>query len=469
MNTRRGFLNRLSKLLLLPLAIKRPPAPARPPNFVIIFFDDLGYSDLGCFGAKGYETPNIDRMAREGVRLTDFYVAQAVCSASRAALMTGCYSNRVSITGALFPDAKNGLNPNEMTIPKLLKTRGYATGMCGKWHLGSKPQFMPTKNGFDEYFGLPYSNDMWPGNPNARTRSYPPLPLIEGEKVVAENPDQAQFTTQYSEHAVKFIERNRDKPFFLYVAHTMPHVPLGVSSKFKGKTSRGIYGDVVAELDWSTGQILQALKRNGIDDQTLVIVTSDNGPWAEYGDHGGSAGELRGSKGTSFEGGVREPFIARWPKRIPAGSVSHVPAMTIDLLPTIARLAGAELPKDRIIDGRDIGPLLEGKRKGEVHEVLYFYWGYELHGVRSGKWKLHVPHPSKEVTAPASGGMAGTAKEIRVELSLYDLEKDVGETKNVAERNPEVVARLMRLVEEAREDIGDSLTNRKGKNVRPAG
>jgi arylsulfatase A len=463
-STRRGFLDRLSKLLLLPLAIRRPQAAARPPNFVIIFFDDLGYGDLGCFGAKGFQTPNIDRMAREGVRLTDFYVAQAVCSASRAALMTGCYSNRVSITGALFPDARTGLNPAEMTIPKVLKSRGYATGMVGKWHLGNKPQFMPTHNGFDEYFGLLYSNDMRPGG----NRTFPPLPLIEGERVVAENPDQSQLTTQYTEHAVKFIERNRHKPFFLYVAHTMPHVPLGVSSKFKGKTSRGLYGDVVAELDWSTGQILQAVKRNGIDDQTLVIVTSDNGPWAEYGDHSGSAGPLRGSKQTAFEGGVREPFVARWPKKITAGSVWHVPVMTIDVLPTIAKFAGAELPKDRIIDGRDIGPLLEGKRKGEVHEVLYFYWGYELHAVRSGKWKLHVPHLSKEVT-PGGGGMPGSAKETRVELALYDLDKDVGETTNVAERNPEVVARLMNYVEEAREDLGDSLTNRKGKNVRPAG
>lgn len=434
----------------------------------------MGYADIGSFNpnprAMGYETPHLDRMAREGMRLTNFYAAQAVCSASRAALLTGCYSNRVGILGALFPNSTHGINADEETIAEVLKKRGYATGIFGKWHLGHHEPFLPTRHGFDEYLGIPYSNDMWP--PNSRNFNFPPLPLIENEKMIKEvTADvQPQLTTLLTERAVQFIERNRERPFFLYLPHPMPHVPLYASEKFKGKTKRGIYGDVIAELDWSVGQILSALKRSGLDEKTLVIFTSDNGPWAEYGDHGGSVGRLRGSKQTSFEGGMRVPFIARWPKRIPAGSVSHKPLMTIDLLPTLAGLAGAELPRNRHIDGRDIWPVLSGRQKsGDVHEALYFYWGNELHAVRSGKWKLHVPHPSKEVPEPGNGGERGSSRPIKVELSLYDLEKDEGEKVNLAAKHPEVVERLMKFIERAREDLGDSLTKREGKNVRPAG
>jgi arylsulfatase A len=442
----------------------------RAPNFIIIFADDLGYADVGSFGASGYQTPHLDRMAREGVRLTNFYSAQAVCSASRAALLTGCYPNRVGITGALFPNAPKGLNAAEITIAEVLKGRGYATGAIGKWHLGDKPQFLPARQGFDEYLGLPYSNDMWPGNRNFKDGTFPPLPLIDGVKVIAEDPDQSQLTTRYTERAVRFIEQNKARPFFLYVAHSMPHVPLFVSTKFKGKTERGLYGDVIAEIDWSVGEILNALKRAGVDDNTLVVFTSDNGPWLEYGAHGGSAGPLRGSKGTSFDGGVRVPFIARWPGKIQRGSVWNQPAMTIDMLPTLAGLAQADVPADRIIDGRDLWPLLSGKLKsGEVHDALYFYWGYELHAVRSGKWKLHVPHAAKEITEPGSDGLAGKSRPIQVGLSLYDLEKDIGEKNDVQSENREVVDRLMKLVERAREDLGDSLTKRDGKNLRPAG
>jgi arylsulfatase A-like enzyme len=458
-------------LLIVALLILPATSTAqRPPNFVIIFVDDMGYGDIGSFGAKGYATPNLDRMAREGMRLTNFHAVQAVCSASRAALLTGCYSNRVSVTGALFPDAKTGINAAEMTIAEILKTRGYATGIFGKWHLGHLPQFLPTRHGFDEYFGIPYSNDMWP--PNNRNYTFPPLPLFENETVVKEvKADvQAQLTTLLTERAVKFIERNKTKPFFLYVPHPMPHVPLFVSDKFKGKTSRGLYGDVIEEIDWSVGQILTALKNNGLDDNTLVIFTSDNGPWAEYGDHGGSAGPLRNSKGTTFEGGQREPFVARWPKKIPAGSVSPMLLMSFDLLPTLAKLAGAELPKERIIDGRDIWPVLSGKqKKGDVHDALYVYWGYELHAILSGKWKLHLPHPSKEVVEPGEGGKPGRAQPIQVPLSLYDLEKDIGEKTNIADQHPEVVQQLMKFAERARADLGDSLTKVEGKNVRPAG
>jgi arylsulfatase A-like enzyme len=451
-------------------ATRKQRSAQRPPNFVIIFADDLGYADIGSFGATGYKTPNLDRMAREGARLTDFYAAQAVCSASRAALLTGCYSNRVGIQGALDHRAQYGISDKEMTIAQVLKTRGYATAIFGKWHLGHYPQFLPTRHGFDEYFGLPYSNDMWPNHPTAAKGYYPDLPLIENEKVVQLMPDQTQLTTWYTEHAVKFIEKNKDKPFFLYLPHSMPHVPLFVSDKFKGKTKQGTYGDVIEEIDWSVGQALDTLKRLGLDRETLVIFTSDNGPWLSYGNNAGSAGPLREGKGTSFDGGQREPFVARWPGKIPAGAVNSEPAMTIDLLPTIARLAGAEVPKDRIIDGLDIWPLLAGERGARSpHDALYFYWGKELHAVRSGKWKLHLPHPYQHLESAGGGGKPGRYVRRELELSLFDLEKDVGETTNVAAKNPDVVKQLMAFVERARADLGDSLTNREGKNVREPG
>ena len=284
-------------------------------------------------------TPNLDRMAAEGIRLTNFYVAQAVCSASRMALLTGAYPNRVGIQGALNHTATYGINPDETTIAEVLKSRGYATAIYGKWHLGHEQPFLPRKHGFDEYFGLPYSNDMWPRHPQQKD-FYPDLPLIENDAVVKLDPDQSQLTTWYTEHAVSFIERNREKPFFLYVPHAMPHVPLFVSDKFKGKTG-SLYADVISEIDWSVGQILDALKRTGLDDDTLVIFTSDNGPWLSYGNHAGSPGPFREGKGTTFEGGVRVPFVARWPGHIPKGQVAQLPAMNIDVLPTLAALAGA--------------------------------------------------------------------------------------------------------------------------------
>jgi arylsulfatase A-like enzyme len=446
----------------------RSAGTQRLPNIIIIFADDLGYADVGAFGAKGYVTPHLDQMAREGIRLTNFYSAQAVCSASRAALLTGCYPNRVGIRGALNHTANHGINADETLIAEVVKTKGYATAAFGKWHLGHHPQFLPTRHGFDEYLGLPYSNDMWPKNP-AATIKYPDLPLIENEKVIESDPDQSQLTTRYTERAVSFIERHKDKPFLLYLAHSMPHVPLFVSDKFRGKTSRGLYGDVISEIDWSVGQILNALRQNKIDEHTLVIFTSDNGPWALYGDHGGSAAPLRGYKATAFEGGVRVPFIARWPKRLPAGRVIHNPAMTIDVLPTVARLIGAKLPADRIIDGRDLWALLSGaKNASDPHDALYFYWGQELQAVRSGRWKLHLPH-DYDIHTPGNGGGRGKVSRQRIELSLFNLETDIGETTNVADQYPDVVNRLMKYVERARTDLGDSLTGREGKNLRPAG
>jgi len=294
-------------------------AAAPPPNFVLIYCDDLGYADIDAFGSHDWETPNLNRMAKEGMRLTDFHSAAAVCSASRAALMTGCYPQRVGILGALGPKAKTGIHESEVLLPEILKEKGYRTAIFGKWHLGDAPQFLPTRNGFDQYFGLPYSNDMWPKHPT--NKNFPPLPLIEGEKTIETMPDQTQFTTSYTEHAVKFIAENKAKPFFLYVPHSMPHVPLHVSEKFKGKSKQGLYGDVIMEIDWSVGQILAALKEHGLDDNTLVLFSSDNGPWLSYGNHAGSAKPLREGKGTTWEGGHRVSCVARWPGKIPAGSV----------------------------------------------------------------------------------------------------------------------------------------------------
>ena len=447
-------------------------AAQRLPNIVIIFIDDMGYADIGPFGAKGYKTPSLDRMAKEGIRFTNFYVAQGVCSASRAALLTGTYPNRIGIHGALGPNAKHGISNNEMTIAQMLKTKGYATAIFGKWHLGHHPQFLPTRHGFDEYFGLPYSNDMWPNHPEAKAGTYPPLPLIENDKVIQLMPDQSQLTRQYTEHAVSFIARNKDKPFFLYVPHTMVHVPLFVGEKFKGSSKAGLYADIVQEVDWSVGEILNTIKQQGLEQDTLVIFTSDNGPWLSYGEHAGSSGPLREGKGTAWEGGVRAPFIARWPGKIPAGRTNNEPAMTIDLLPTIAKLVKADLPQHKI-DGLDIWPLLKGEAKAKnPHEAYFFYYNTnELQAVRSGKWKLILPHTYRTLgnQAKAKDGIPVKYSNVKAALELYDLESDMGEKNNVADKHPDVVKRLEALAEQARDDMGDSLTKRVGKGVREPG
>ena len=460
------------------MAALRPASPVsaaaqRPPNIILIYADDLGYADIGPFstlkGGQRPRTPNLERMADNGVRLTSFYVAQAVCSASRAALLTGSYANRVGITGALNHTAKHGLNPDERTIAEILKERGYATAIYGKWHLGHLEPFLPLRHGFDQFLGLPYSNDMWPRHPQQKN-FYPDLPLIEGDEVVQHDPDQAQLTRLYTERAVGFIEKNRQTPFFLYLPHAMPHVPLFASSGFAGSTGLGLYADVVREIDWSVGQILDAVTRARLGDHTLIVFTSDNGPWMSYGNHAGSPGPFREGKGTSFEGGVRVPFLAYWQGRIARGTVSNAPAMTIDLLPTFAKLAGAPLPADRVIDGRDIWPVLEQPRQAKPpHDVLNFYWGTELHAVRSGRWKLHLPHPYQSLERAGADGQPGKYVRKEIELSLFDLEQDPGESNNVASGNPEVVRMLLGHAERAREDLGDSLTGRAGKQVREPG
>ncbi|MGZ8940387.1 MAG: sulfatase family protein, partial [Limisphaerales bacterium] len=363
------------------------------PNVVLIYADDLGYADIGAFGATNIATPNLNRLAREGRKFTSFYVAQPVCSASRAALLTGCYPNRVGISGALGPKSKVGINKEEMTLAELVKQQRYATAIFGKWHLGHHPEFLPTRHGFDEYYGLPYSNDMWPQHPEAKAGTYPDLPLIGGELTLELNPDQTQLTKDYTKRATKFIERNKERPFFLYLAHSMPHVPLYASEDFRGKSRAGLYGDVIEEIDWSVGEVMRALEEHALAENTLVIFTSDNGPWLSYGNHSGTAGELREGKGTVWEGGVRVPCIMRWPGRIPANTACDEPAMTIDLFPTIAALVGAELPEHRI-DGKNIWPLIEGARGAKSPQEGYFFYynANDLLAVRSGEWKLVVPH-----------------------------------------------------------------------------
>jgi arylsulfatase A len=442
----------------------------RPPNFVVIFIDDMAYADVGPFGAKDYPTPNLDRMAAEGVRFTDFYAAASSCTPSRAGLMTGCYPQRVGLPYVLGPDAKVGISDGETTIAQMLKPLGYATACYGKWHLGDHAEFLPTRHGFDEYFGLPYSNDMWPRHPENPT-GYPDLPLVEGERVVAYDPDQTQLTTWYTERAVRFIEKNRDRPFFMYLPHSMVHVPLHVSDKFKGKSGKGLFADVVMEIDWSVGRILSTLTRLGLDKDTMVVFCSDNGPWLSYGDHAGSAAPLREGKGTTFDGGQREPTIFWWPGTIPAGRVCGKVASTIDLLPTIAGLAGAQLPQQKI-DGKDIWPLLSTQPGAESpHEAFFFYQGYALEAVRSGPWKLHFPHEYRTLgdSPRATGGIPAKYKQTKTDLALYNLETDIGEQHNVAAQHPDIVERLQRLADAMRQDLGDSMKKMDGTGRRPSG
>ncbi|NNE91064.1 MAG: sulfatase [Verrucomicrobiales bacterium] len=436
----------------------------RPPNVVIIFTDDQGYEDVGVFGAKGFETPHLDQMAAEGRKFTRWYAAQPVCSASRTGLLTGCYPNRIGIHGALGPGSRHGIATSEMTLAEMFKQKEYATAIFGKWHLGDHEKFLPLQHGFDEYFGIPYSNDMWPLHPTAGDR-FPHLPIFDGNDRlrIADAHDQRMLTTWLTTKAVDFINRNKNNPFFLYVPHPQPHVPLYVSDRFAGKTERGIYGDVIAEIDWSVGEILNAIKTNGLDENTFVMFTSDNGPWLSYGTHGGSALPLREGKGTAWEGGVREPCIMRWPGKIPAGTETNTPGMNIDLLPTFAKVIDAELP-DHTIDGKDIWPIISGEKGAEnPHEDGYwfYYKQNELHAVTRGKWKLYVPHGYRTM-AGNPGGTDGTPNPYsagKVEKpELYDLENDISETKNVATENPDVVLTMRAMAMKARADLGDKLT-----------
>ncbi|MBN9117665.1 MAG: sulfatase [Planctomycetes bacterium] len=464
--------------------------PARAPNVVIILADDMGYGDAGCYGNKKIRTPNIDRLATEGTRFTSFYVSQPVCTASRASLLSGCYANRVSMAGALNHQSKVGIHPDEKLLGELLKAKGYATACYGKWHLGDRAPFLPTKRGFDDFAGLPYSNDNGPLHPTMT--DLPPLPFYRGAKITERDPDQSRLTRRFTDLAVEFIAQHQHEPFFLYLPHVMPHVPIFASPGFKGNSPAGLYGDVIEELDGSVGEVLAALKRYDLDKNTLVLFASDNGPFLSYGTHAGSAGPLREGKLTTFEGGVRVPGVARWPGKVPAKRVCDEPLMTIDLLPTLCKLAGAELP-ELPIDGKDVGPVLFGGANARCpHDAYFFYAGDELHAVRSGKWKLHLPHEYLSVNgAPGTDGKPANHGKQRPEamtvsglrgiasrhgykvektgLALFDLEADVGEKENVAEKHPEVVKRLLGYADAARAELGDSLTGAKGKGVRPCG
>ena len=473
----------VSMLSLLTFAQKPEPAGTRLPNIVLIFMDDMGYGDVGCFGATRYVTPNIDRLAVIGMRFTNFYVAQAVCSASRAGLMTGCYSNRVGISGALMPWDSTGISADEELLPELLDRHGYRNCLVGKWHLGHHFPFLPLQNGFHEYFGLPYSNDMWPvdfdGIPASNEKaaqklSYPPLPLMKGNETTREIrtlDDQALLTTSYTEYAVDFITRNRNHPFFLYFAHSMPHVPLAVSDKFKGSSKQGLYGDVIMEVDWSVGEILLALEKNGLSENTLVIFTSDNGPWLNFGNHAGSAGGLREGKGCSWEGGQRVPCIMSWPGRIPQGTICSNIASTIDILPTLCQITGAELPGKKI-DGISILPLLMGSFEANPRDVFfYFYRKNSLENVRKGQWKLVLPHEfrSYEGQLPDNDGWPGAYGKGKTDYALFDLRRDPGERYDVKELYPMVVEELKKLADEMRQDLGDENYNLPGVNSRKSG
>lgn len=427
---------------------------SKTPNFIVIFTDDQGYEDIGCFGSPKIKTPHLDKLAAEGRKFTSFYSANSVCSPSRAALMTGCYPTRVSVPGVLFPRHKEGLNPDEITIAEVLKTKGYATSCIGKWHIGHKPKFLPTRQGFDSYYGIPYSNDMTI-DPEAklaadinlregftldRIKNEKPkknlVPLMRNEEVIEYPCDQTTLTKRYTEEAVKFIEKNEDKPFFLYLPHTMPHIPLFASKKFKGKSDRGPYGDTIEEIDWSVGEIMKALRKNNLDENTLVIYTSDNGPWKLKEGRGGSAHPLRGYKFQTYEGGMRVPCIMSWKGKIPSGTVCDEIGATIDLLPTFANLAGAKIPDDRIIDGKNIWPIISGEKGARSpHEIYYYYKGNRLESARQGKWKVR-----------RSGKKSQS-------VELYDLDNDIAESKNLSQKNPELIQTILKKMDKFDKDL----------------
>ena len=440
-------------LLILILSLSYSSLNAQSPNIIFILADDLGYADLGCYGAAGIQTPRIDQMAKEGIKLTSFY-AMPSCSPSRAALMTGCYPQRVGIPFVVGPEGPNwtkdkfniGLNPREETLAEILKKKGYATVCVGKWHLGHLPEHLPTHHGFDEYFGLPYSNDMWPAN----GKEWPDLPLVEGEKVIETNPDQSQLTQRYTQRALGFIEQHQEEPFFLYLAHSMPHVPLFASAPFQGQSAISLYGDVIQELDASTGAILDKLQELGLDENTLVIFTSDNGPWLDYGNHAGSAKPWREGKLTSFEGGVRVPFVARWPAQIASGTTSDALSGLIDILPTLVETAEATAPS-LPIDGQSLRQVLSGSHDATALEreprVYYYFNGVELEAVRKGLWKLHFPHSYRHVVDVGTDGERGETKYPILEQSLFNLETDPGEQYSVLEQHPEITRELQQLGE----------------------
>ncbi|MCC8134457.1 MAG: sulfatase [Tannerellaceae bacterium] len=442
-------------------------------NFVIINLDDAGFGDFSYNGAIGYQTPNIDRMAAEGMRFTHFLVAQPISGASRAGLLTGCYPNRIGFSGAPGPGSTYGISPEEMTIGELVKQKGYSTAVFGKWHLGDHRQFMPLQNGFDEYYGLPYSNDMWPYHPQqGEVFNFPDLPTYEGNEIVGYNTDQTRFTTDYTNRTVNFIHKNQHQPFLVYLAHSMPHVPLAVSDKFKGKSEQGLYGDVMMELDWSVGEILRTLRELNLEEHTLVILTSDNGPWANYGNHAGSAAGLREAKTTTFDGGNRVPCVMYWKGVIEPATSCNQLAANIDLFLTVAGLSGAPLP-ERTIDGVSLVPLIKGETGAHPRtSFVYYFHVNDLEAVTDGTFKLVFPHRYVTYGAyvPGNDGMPGKLTNLEIKKAeLYDLRRDPGERYDVLSHYPEEVAKLMRIADEMRAELGDDLTRVKGVARREPG
>jgi arylsulfatase A len=433
------------KLLIALISLFAASVHAAPPNIVIIFIDDMGYADIGPFGATKQKTPRLDRMAKEGMKLTNFYAAP-VCSVSRAQLLTGCYGARVSVPAVYFPGGKNGLNPSEKTIAEYLKDKGYATACIGKWHVGDQPEFLPTKQGFDRYFGIPYSNDMQYKAVGGTERV---SPLLRDDKVVEMLTDEQQssIVERYTDEATRFIREKKDGPFFLYFPHNAIHTPIHPGAAFSGKSANGRVGDWVEEVDWSVGRVLDTLRDEKLDENTLVLFTSDNGPWLVKAADGGSALPLRGGKGSTWEGGVRVPTIARWPGKIAPGSVCDAVAGTIDLLPTAAALAGATVPAEPVIDGRDISPLLFGKSTQSPREAHYYFLGYTMQAVRQGPWKLSF-------TPQAESMSKETPADSQTNPRLYNLDAEIGERTNVADKHPEIVAKLQSLADKMNAEIG---------------
>ena len=461
------------------------------PNIVLIFMDDMGYADLSCYGSKTISTPNIDKLANNGMKFTDFHVAASVCTPSRTALLTGCYPHRLGLPKVLFPEGKNnagntGLHPEEQTIAELLKGNGYATSMAGKWHLGDKKMFFPTQHGFDQYFGVPYSNDMTIAPDmvlaenillrNGVTREMiqhfdavkmdnknHQTPLMKNNEVVEFPADQTTLTKRYTEHSVDFINQQAGKsPFFLYLAHTMPHIPIFASKDFLGKSQGGLYGDVIEEIDWSVGEIIKTLDKKGVLDNTLVIFTSDNGPWLTYGNHGGSAGILRGGKFDIFEGGFRVPCIMSLPSVIPKGKVSNEFITSLDIVPTICEMTGTDLPSKKI-DGVNVLPVLKSKKMRKILDNRYFYYFSEnkLKAIRKDKWKYIIPINYSVVTNPGRAGKNGKTEPNKQEEALYNLEKDISESKNIIKENPGIANELKTALEAFEQTIK--------KEARPVG
>ena len=471
----------LLPLLLILASIGAKAQTKKQPNVIIILMDDMGYGDTEPYGMTGIPTPNFNRVAAEGTRFTHFNAGQPVCTASRASMLTGTYPNRIGMEGALLPGAHRALNPNEQTLASLLKDAGYETAMLGKWHLGNKAPYLPIHYGFDSFYGIPYSHDIWPikpdstrvTNPEDIRYDWPAVPVYENDTQVDSiitMERQSELTPELTKRAVSFISKRHNKPFFLYLAHPMPHVPLAPSKAFLGKSGMGKFGDIIMELDWSLGQILKALDDKGLAENTIVIITSDNGPWLKFGDNAGSAGGFREGKQTSFDGGTRVPFIVRWPGKVKAGDVNSHLITSMDILPTIVDAAKAKLPKEKI-DGLDFLPLWEGKAADGPRKLFYYYYDNNtLRAIRYNNWKLVFPHTTNTYTTElhGKGGYPGKQDKIDVPMALYDLAHDPGERYDVQVLYPEMVQKLKDFAEEARKDLGDGLTNTPPTNVRPA-